>query len=398
MDSSNAFRSPVAERELLAALTHEIRSTLNGVVGMACLLRHTPLNDEQARYVQSLQHCSDTLMVLANDMLDYSKIEAGQLALEQVAFDVHDTIGATMGVMEHQARTKGLQWHVHGLNDLPRCANGDPTRLKQVLLNLLGNAIKFTDHGHVELHCQATPTTDGWWLELAVADSGCGLTREQQNNLFQPYHQAHSAVARERGGTGLGLVISQRLCQAMGGGLMVRSRPGQGSVFTACMRLAHYQPSADLPVCPSGKATPPANWRVLVVDDETVNREYMGAWLGRQGLEVACAASGQAALDWMQRAPFDLVLMDMHMPGLTGPDTAARMRALLKGRATHTLIVGLSGSLDGDTRRLYLQQGADHLLPKPLDWHALWTWVERQRQSQTFNSASEDQPPHTATV
>jgi two-component system, sensor histidine kinase len=397
MDSPDASRSPAAERELLAALTHEIRSTLNGVVGMACLLRHTPLNAEQARYVQSLQHCSDTLMVLANDMLDYSKIEAGQLTLERVAFDVHDTIGATMLLLEHQAHAKGLQWQLQGLESLPRCATGDPTRLKQVLLNMLGNALKFTDHGQVELRCRATPTSGGWWLELAVADSGCGLTREQQEKLFHPYQQAHSAVARERGGTGLGLVISQRLCQAMGGGLLVSSQPGEGSVFTACMHLAHYQPSAVLPVCPTGKAGPPDGWRVLVVDDEIVNREYMSAWLGRQGLQVACAATGQAALDWIQREPFDLVLMDMHMPGLTGPETAALMRGVLAGRKSQPLIVGLSGTLDDDTRRLYLQQGADYLLPKPIDWHALWSWVAHQCAA-PLRSDTRPTPPHTATV
>lgn len=397
MDSPDASRSPAAERELLAALTHEIRSTLNGVVGMACLLRHTPLNDEQSRYVQSLQHCSDTLMVLANDLLDYAKIESGQFELEHIAFDLHDTVSATVHLLEHQAAGKGLTWRISGLDTLPRCATGDPTRLKQVLLNLLGNALKFTDQGGVELRCSANPNVGGWWLELAVADTGCGMTREQQERLFQPYHQAHSAVTRERGGTGLGLVISQRLCQAMGGGVTVRSQPGQGSVFTACLQLAEYQPTSDLPSCPTTHATPPAGWRVLVVDDEIFNREYMSAWLSRQGLHVACAASGDAALEWIDREPFDLVLMDMHMPGLTGPDTAAIMRAKLAERSDQPLIVGLSGTLDEDTRRLYLQQGADHLLPKPIDWSALWAWVA-QRHSTAAIQAAPRPLPHTATV
>lgn len=396
MNTPDADRSPAAERELLAALTHEIRSTLNGVVGMACLLRHTPLNDEQSRYVQSLQHCSDTLMVLANDLLDYAKIESGQFELERIAFDLHDTLSATFGLLEHQAQSKRLSWQISGLDTLPRCATGDPTRLKQVLLNLLGNALKFTDQGGVQLHCRATAKTEGWWLELAVADTGCGLTREQQERLFQPYQQAHSAVARERGGTGLGLVISQRLCQAMGGGVMVRSQPGQGSVFTACLQLAEHQPTSDQPA-PAADATPPPGWRVLVVDDEVFNREYMSAWLSRQGLRVASAACGEAALERIQQEPFDLVLMDMHMPGLTGPDTAALMRTVLAPQAHPTLIVGLSGSLDDDTRRLYLQRGADHLLPKPIDWAALWNWVA-QRQGRQAPATIHLTATHTATV
>lgn len=376
MDRTTSTHTATAERDLLAALTHEIRSTLNGVVGMANLLQGTPLDDQQQSYVKSLRHCSDTLMVLANDVLDYAKLEAGQLQLESVAFDLHETLQATCRMFDFQASSKGLYLNVTGLNELPRWVNGDPTRIKQVITNLLGNAIKFTHNGGVELQCKATDLSQGWWLELGVADTGCGMSQTEQESLFKPYGQAHSAVARQHGGTGLGLWISQRLCSAMGGGLTIRSHPGQGSLFTACMQV-QWANEADINKT-DHHATPPPGWRVLVVDDEIFNREYLSAWMARLGIQVQAASSGEAALQQLEQGTFDMVLMDMHMPGLTGPQTAHLMRQVPHANPD-LLIVGLSGTLDDETRSLYLQNGANFLLQKPIDWNALWRWVSEHR-------------------
>ena len=394
MDSTTSTHTATAERDLLAALTHEIRSTLNGVVGMANLLQGTPLDDQQQRYVESLRHCSDTLMVLANDVLDYAKLEAGQLQLETVTFDLHDTVKATCRMFEFQASSKGLYLKITGLDELPRWVNGDPTRIKQVITNLLGNAIKFTHNGGIELHCKATGLAPGWWLELGVADTGCGMSQAEQESLFKPYGQAHSAVARQHGGTGLGLWISQRLCAAMGGGLTVKSHPGQGSLFTACMQV-QWAHGCDTQKS-SPHATPPSGWRVLVVDDEIFNREYLSAWMARLGVQVQTASNGDAALQHLSQSPFDMVLMDMHMPGLTGPQTARLMRQLPQANPA-LLIVGLSGTLDDETRALYLQNGANILLQKPIDWDLLWRWVNEHSSAVTIPRTT-GPTPYTATV
>ncbi|TCS94373.1 signal transduction histidine kinase [Tepidimonas ignava] len=346
-----------AKTDFLAVMSHEIRTPLNGVLGMLELLQGTALDDEQRHLVATARHSAQLLLALLNDILDFSKIEAGRLVLESVPFQPAALVRATVDGLRGQAHAKGLALTCHAADDLPPWVRGDPTRLQQVLVNLVGNAIKFTEQGWVAVRAEWRDAH----LVVAVQDTGIGIEPARVAALFEPFVQTDASHTRRFGGTGLGLAICHRLIQAMGGTIDVVSAPGQGSTFTF---------RVPLPVVVQAPASQPAGgattqWRrgarALVVEDNAINQQVVCRLLQRQGVETVVAGDGAQALALLREEPFDLVLMDCQLPGMDGWETTRRARA----QGFRGPVVALTANATEDDRRLCLAAGMDDFLAKP---------------------------------
>ena len=301
-----------AKSTFVAMMSHELRTPMSGVLGMAHALGTTRLDARQADYLDMIIQSGDGLMIVLNDILDLSKVEAGKLELESAPFDIRRLAGQIHLVWNHTARLKGLELTLEVAPQTPVWLLGDPVRVRQILLNLVSNALKFTETGRVEIHIAPIETagvTTG--LELLVSDTGVGLSQDQQVGLFSPFSQGDRSTARRFGGTGLGLAISRQLARMMGGEITVASTPGQGSVFKVQLALSVAQaPPAQ------SQAEPAANLegaRVLVVDDNLINQTVARAILESAGVTVATADDGRQALARLRVEDFDVVLMDVHI-------------------------------------------------------------------------------------
>jgi signal transduction histidine kinase/CheY-like chemotaxis protein len=366
-----------AKSSFLANISHEIRTPMNGIVGMSDLLMDQPLGEEGRQIVDTIRHSCDTLLALISDVLDLSKIEAGRLELEETEFDLSTAIRNTAGMMAHSLQDKDVQLSVVLEPEFQSCVVGDPLRLRQIVLNLLGNAIKFTNQGFVRL-VGRTRSEDGEVLfELAVHDTGIGMSQEQIEGLFQPFSQADPSTSRRFGGTGLGLVISRRLAQAMGGNLTVTSVLDEGSVFTlSCPFLAGSELSIgqDAPLVFSKEFK--ERIQILVVDDNTVNREVATRMLDRVGLKCKMADSGASALELLNDEPFDLILMDLQMPEMDGYQTTRRIRELGPEGAIIPIIAVTADAFERDRQRCF-EAGMNDFLSKPLRKATLFEALKR---------------------
>jgi signal transduction histidine kinase len=356
-----------AKADFLATISHEIRTPLNGVLGMLRIVRDTPLTPEQRDYLKTASDSAETLLLLLNDVLDFSKIEAGRLELQSAPFAAGLTARAVADLMHARARDKGLQFELQLGENIPSAVVGDSNRLRQILVNLIGNAIKFTERGRVELSVTCAERTDtGAVLHFTVTDTGIGIDSAALERLFKPFTQAENSMTRRYGGTGLGLAISVRLAQAMGGLLQVKSTLNQGTTFRLILpcKLPEAVTPAQLDDA-SRFVVPNLRGRVLVVEDDVVNRQVIELFLTKIRLTPKFAHDGESAIRLAAAETFDVILMDCQLPGIDGMETTRRIRRKLEG-GRPLKIIALTANTGRNIRDACLAAGMDDFLSKPV--------------------------------
>jgi len=374
-----AQSATIAKNEFLATMSHEVRTPLNGIMGLSQLLRTTSLSEEQSSYMDMLDSSASNLLALINDILDISRIEAGSVSIQNTPFSLVKLLREVIGIYEKPAAEKDINLEMKLEDTLPAALIGDPLRLKQVLINLVGNAVKFTIHGGVTLAVyQLKDPAQTIRLCFEVVDSGIGMSAETLKKIFNPFTQGDASTARVHGGSGLGLAICHRLTQLMGGSIRVESSQGQGSCFSVELPFEPYA-SQEPVTAPAGVAVAVAlePLRILLVEDQDVNRTFVQRLLERQGHMVTPAVDGLMALDLLERGEYDVMLLDIQMPGMGGEEVLARLRQAEQLHGGHLAAIALTAhALPGDREKL-LESGFDGYVGKPIQMDLLLAEVRR---------------------
>jgi CheY-like chemotaxis protein len=365
-------------------MSHELRTPLNGILGMANALKGGRLDPIQARQVDLLVGSGDGLMTILNDILDVSKIEAGRLDLETTAFDLVELGERVHDLWRDLAAAKGVRLVYDVASGTPRWLTGDPTRIRQIMLNLTSNALKFTEAGEVRLALRPLTNVSGdpcaERIEITVSDTGIGITEDQRANLFESFSQADASTTRRFGGTGLGLAICRQLADLMGGVIEVESQPGRGSLFRVVLELPRAEPPGDSQDEIEGEAEPSdsaggiAGRRILVAEDNLINQAVARAILEAVGARLDVAHDGVEALEMLAAGDFDVVLMDVHMPRMGGIEALSRIRAGEAGHPGLPVIALTADAMPGEDDKL-LALGFDDVQGKPIQPMALITAI-----------------------
>ena len=364
-----------AKTEFLATMSHEIRTPMNGITGMLQLLKDTPLTEEQQQQIDIAGKSAETLLRLLDDILDLSKVESGQLDFEEIDFSPAELVEEVAALCSTPASVKGLPLHYRPGPGLPPLVTGDPMRLRQVLLNLIGNAVKFTDQGSVEVTLGVVRSDEqSVVLDFAVRDTGIGMDEVTRAKLFHKFSQGDSSMTRRYGGSGLGLAISQSLMRCMGSEIKVKSAPGQGATFYFDLTLPLAKPAPAAGSAPQ-QARGRLEGRVLVIDDDWGSQRVVEMFLRKTGLEPVIVNNGAEGVQLAVHQPWAAVLMDLEMPGLDGLETTRRIRRQLQGEPLP--IIALTANARPEVRAASAEAGVDEFLTKPVRQDELRAALER---------------------
>jgi two-component system, sensor histidine kinase len=382
-DAANAAKS-----QFLANMSHEIRTPMNGVLGMTELILASGPSDRQRKYAEAVYTSAESLLGIINDILDFSKIEAGKMELDNVPFNLHETVRTVLDLFAPKAQRTGITLNANFGPEVPVWVHSDPTRLRQILVNLVGNAVKFTEQGEISVQVSwLSAQCNDSLLCFAVRDTGIGIPLEYRLHIFDSFSQADESMTRKYGGTGLGLAIVKELVELMGGGISVESTPGKGSIFRFTISITR----ADEPVAASDIQPLPSNGSngshapgdrsyratVLVAEDNVVNQEVCREILQHLGCRVELADNGRLALEMAARTDYDLIFMDYQMPELDGAAATRLIRDQERDSDRHTIIIALTArAMEGD-RQQCLQDGMDDYLAKPFTMEHIRDLLQR---------------------
>jgi len=356
-----------AKSRFLATMSHEIRTPLTGVLGMADLLGETKLDGRQKNYVASIKESGGFFLSILNDILDFSKIESDRLEVEAIDFRLKDVVEKTVALMRAKQESEGLSFEIIYDETLPNEANGDPARVRQVLLNLIGNAVKFTAMGKITVSVnQLESEKEGYLLQFQVSDTGIGMSQEEIGKLFRPFSQVDSSISRKYGGSGLGLVICQRLIRLMGGEITVESQPKKGSTFTFTIHCAPaFAPLSETTESESHrKYEAVRSLDILIAEDNPLNQAIIGQILRSLGHRVELAEDGGEAIDAVKQKLFDLIIMDIRMPRISGPEATKTIRAMSAPKGAIPIIACTADALREHIAE-YKEIGMNDVVTKP---------------------------------